>query len=86
MLIVLLALCTLALIRISTVSANNTEAIQRLQVVEAEVQDIINQGLLDCPNRAQARDVLRTVLLADPDLSDDDRALIDSKFQVIHCD
>lgn len=86
MLLVLLALTSLALIRISTVSSNNTDAITRLERVEVEVNDIIDQSLLDCPNRAQARHIIRLAILNDPDTTGELRSLVESDFKEIKCD
>lgn len=82
---IILILGIFSFIRTNTQAISNRDGIDRLEQVEGEVRDIINQGLLDCPNRAKARHILRLAILADPDTTAELRSVVESDFKEIPC-
>lgn len=83
---IVMLFCTLAVIRTSTVTDANRRSIERLELVEADLQALIDQGKLTCPDRAIARDIIRTSILEDPDTTEGLRALVQTDFPEITCD
>lgn len=84
-LVVVLALCTLSVVRTGQVQGRNEATIVRLEAAEREINDLVALSKLDCPNRAMARHIIRTAILADPDVSPEIVTLVNTDFPEIVC-
>lgn len=60
---VVLSLSTLSILRTSTIANEASRTAKRVEVTEKEIQDIIEQGKLSCPDRAKFRHAIRLGLL-----------------------